>query len=676
VFGIGETRSCPISPIMVEIGEGSAENEPDSHPTTLSKNYIVGTAGHIDHGKSTLVEALTGVDPDRLPEERDRGMTIDLGFAHLPISDPAGGDDLSVGLIDVPGHADFVKNMVAGVGAIDACLIVVACDDGWMPQTEEHLQILSYLGVTRGVIALTKSDLMEDQDMVMEFLADSLKGSFLEAAPIIPTCALGDEGVDEVKAALSAILLDGEPPRDIAKPRLNVDRVFSPKGVGTVVTGTLTRGSLSVGDSVTVMPGGRTGNLRAIQSHDSSVETAQPGMRTALNLPDLSVGHQAGKEGIGRGDVITLHDGATGSRFVDVWLHKSDRKVPGQPASSRPIPDGGKVRFHLGSGSVGARALLHTLDQLGPGDSCYAQLRLEEEVYAHIGDRFVLRDWGKRGTAAGGIIIDPEAAPGKFHTPERLAYLESVHAAADAGDARALAAAILSHRGCVQVEGFLDQSDLGADAIAKVLDDTEIAARVAGHLVPPAWWASQVDDAKERVRKFHSEHPEKPSYPIKNFRGVYEKALPTADLVDPLMDALLESGFVKARGGLRSEDHLPSLPDNLKRAADRIQKALDANPVEPPNVGELTPDDDSREALQFLLDTGQVITLDQKNIIGVAGFDSLKALLVKHLTAEGQATASDLRQVLGTTRRILIPFLEAMDRQGVTIRDGDFRVLK
>lgn len=609
-------------------------------------------------------------------------MTIDLGFAHLPISDPMTGEELSLGLVDVPGHADFVKNMVAGVGAIDACLVVVASDDGWMPQTEEHLQILSYLGVSRGVIALTKSDLLEseeeDREMIMAFLAESLEGTFLESAPIVPVCALGGEGLEELRAALAEVLRDAPSPASIGKPRLGVDRVFSPKGIGTVVTGTLCGGTLSVGDTVTVQPSGYEAKIRAIQSHQAAIETTIPGTRTALNLPDLAAGHVAGKPGIGRGDVVSLDTSASPSRTVDVWLEKSSREIPGQPAGSRPLKDGGKVRLHLGSASTGARLLLHGPECLEPGEACFAQLRLAAPVAAHAGDRFVLRDWGKKGTVAGGLVVDPSAARGGFHTSERLDYLMAVKSALNSGDHAALAAAILGFKETVPAQGFLQQTPIPATVIETILADFNVVAAVGGLLVSPRWWRGRVEEAAQRISGFHQEHPEKPGYPIKNFRGVYEKALPRTELVDPLMEALLAGGFVKARGVLRAAAHLPSLPDHLRAPVEKIMTALDANPVEPPNLGELTPGEAEREALQFLLDTGQAFTLDAKNVIGGNGFELLKSRTIACIRERenGRAKATEIREATGTTRRILIPFLEALDRQGVTVRDGDFRKLK
>ena len=259
--------------------------------------FIVATAGHIDHGKSTLIEALSGTNPDRLPEEQKRGMTIELGFAHLALTDPEDPErQYELGLIDVPGHADFVKNMVAGVGGIDLALLVVAADDGWMPQTEEHFQILLYLGITRMVVALTKSDVMEDRDLVMDEIREHLLDTPMEDAPVVPVCALSGEGLDDVRAALAHTLRDTPPPIDIGKPRLFVDRAFSPKGAGTVVTGTLAGGSLTVGQELILQPVGIHTRIRGLQNHNHAAQTSPPGTRTAVQIHDVPIAtddHQA-----------------------------------------------------------------------------------------------------------------------------------------------------------------------------------------------------------------------------------------------------------------------------------------------------------------------------------------------------------------------------------------------
>src|SRR5229473_1117753 len=257
-------------------------------PMADPQHFIVATAGHVDHGKSALVKALTGTDPDRLPEEKARGITIDLGFAHLELPSLRPNDPpLLLGIVDVPGHEDFVKNMVAGVGSVDLALFVVAADDGWMPQTEEHLQILNYLGVPGAVVALTKVDLTQDEEDVGSAIREKLRGTPYADAPIVATSSVSGRGVDELKAALARVLDETPPPRDIGKPRLPVDRVFQLQGIGTVVTGTLTGGALRRGQTVVIQPSEKATRIRSLQSHSRDVESSEPGTRTALNLPDL-----------------------------------------------------------------------------------------------------------------------------------------------------------------------------------------------------------------------------------------------------------------------------------------------------------------------------------------------------------------------------------------------------
>jgi len=305
-------------------------------------HFIVATAGHVDHGKSALIKALTGTDPDRLPEEKARGITIDLGFAHLELPSPTSSSSIHVGIVDVPGHEDFVKNMVAGVGSVDLALLVVAADDGWMPQTEEHLQILTYAGVRRAVVSLTKADLAEDEAATVAEVLQRLKGSAFAEAPIVPTSVLTGRGLDALKATLAKELSEASLSRDIGKPRLAVDRVFTLPGTGTVVTGTLAGGTLQSGQPVVIQPGGHHARIRRIQSHGHDVDASGPSTRTALNLADVNAA-----EGIGRGDVITLADLGGSSDCLDVLLEIS-------PRASRSLKDGVRVRVHYGSANVPA----------------------------------------------------------------------------------------------------------------------------------------------------------------------------------------------------------------------------------------------------------------------------------------------------------------------------------
>src|SRR5688572_19764603 len=354
-----------------------------------TRHYVVATAGHVDHGKSSLIKALTGTDPDRLPEEKARGITIDLGFAHLELPSPAGvhpSVTYDVGIVDVPGHEDFVKNMVAGIGSIDLALLVVAADDGWMPQTEEHLQILTYLGVSRGAVALTKIDLAASEAEAVANVRERLKNSPLADAPVVPTSVVSGRGLAELKSALSGVLSETPPQRDVGKPRLAVDRAFVLKGIGTVVTGTLTGGRLRRGQAAVVQPSGKATRVRSVQNHSRDVEAGLPGSRVALNLPDLAVdaGHAAATEAaVGRGDVVTLAELGGPSDTLDVLLERSGRVTNSDdPGAARPLKDGTVVHVHHGSGDFAAKVALLKGKELPPGARGLVQLRFESPVFA------------------------------------------------------------------------------------------------------------------------------------------------------------------------------------------------------------------------------------------------------------------------------------------------------
>ena len=369
-----------------------------------TQHFILATAGHVDHGKSFLVKALTGLDPDRLPEEKARGMTIDLGFAHLELPDPnRPSASFLLGIVDVPGHEDFVKNMVAGVGSVDLALLVVAADDGWMPQTEEHLQILTHLGVARAVVALTKVDLAQDECRVTAGIRDKLRGTPFADAPIVPTSVISGRGLDELKAILTQLLVDAPRPRDFGKPRLPVDRVFKLPGIGTVVTGTLTGGILRRGQTVAVQPSGKTTRIRNIQSHNHDVDASGPGMRTALNLPELKAAE------IHRGDVITLPELGGPSETLDVYVEIS-------PRTNHALKNDARVRIHHGSGNVAGRVAFGEGKELAVGGCAPAQLQLEVPTFIFAGDRCILRDWAEQRTLAGAIVLDPDASRKGFET--------------------------------------------------------------------------------------------------------------------------------------------------------------------------------------------------------------------------------------------------------------------
>lgn len=669
------------------------------------QHFILATAGHVDHGKSSLVKALTGTDPDRLPEEKARGITIDLGFAHLslpvpcpasneatrpltPSLSPNGGDgarragegaaSFDVGIVDVPGHEDFVKNMVAGVGSIDLALFIVAADDGWMPQTEEHLQILTYLGVSRAVVALTKIDLAQDEATSLAALRAKLAGTAFENAPIVPTSVVSGRGVEELKQTLALVLAATPPPRDIGKPRLPVDRGFTLRGIGTVVTGTLIGGSLKRGQAVVVQPSGLAAKIRSVQSHSSEVETSGPGTRTALNVPELSNRSEHNGDGIGRGDVLTLAELGKTADTLGVWLEKSARLAGGKGPATKPLKDGTTVQVHHGSNHFTARIfLLRQASPLEPGQAVPAQLRCERPVFAFAGDRFIIRDWSEQATLGGGIIVDPAADRKRARGEAREKFLEA--RAQSPAEASVYIATQLERDGAARRVGLLVQSRFSAPEITEAIARMALAKQVitiGDWVMEAGWWQGLRLRAAELIAATHRTHPDRPGMALNELRSGLTKSLPAPELFEPLLAELSRNGFVQTGSAIRSVTHKLALPPQLQAAGVRVRAGLSAKPLEPPSRKELAPDVLTQQALRFLLNSGEALDLGEEVVLLKEHFERAREVVVKFIRERGPATTSDLRQMLGTSRRILIPLLERLDRDGVTRREGDRRVLK
>jgi selenocysteine-specific elongation factor len=631
-----------------------------------SRHFIVATAGHVDHGKSALVKALTGTDPDRLPEEKARGITIDLGFAHLEI--PASAPEFSpcqLGIVDVPGHEDFVKNMVAGVGSIDLALFVVAADDGWMPQTEEHLQILTYLGVNRAVVAVTKIDLNPDESSVAAAIQSKLRGTPLADAPIIPTSIVTGQGLELLKATLAGIFAGIPSSRDIGKPRLSVDRVFTLKGIGTVVTGTLTDGTLRRGQSVAIQPAGKVARIRNIQSHNREVELGMPGSRTALNLPDITAA-----SGIRRGDVVTLAEFGGPGKTIDVILEVS-------PRANRTLKDGTQLRVHHGSANVHSSVALLSQKELRPGEKSLAQLRLKGNLFAFAGDRFVLRDSAGQNTLAGGMVLDPDAKRKLFRGEARLSYLLP-RAESTAEALRFVVTQIASDR-AVRRSQLLRRSKFSAlevsNAVSRLVAEGKVV--LAGDFAVEACkWQSLRQRAAEAIDARHRAHPEQAGLSVSDLRTHLEADLPFADLFEPLIRDLCSGGFVHVGNAIRLVKHRPALPPPLQTAATNLRNTLEAKPFDPPSRKQLAPDSVSQQALRFLIETREAVEINAEVVMAAETLKRMTELIRQYIRTNGPATVSQLRQELGCSRRVVVPLLERLDRDGITLRNGDARTLR
>ena len=635
------------------------------------KNFILATAGHVDHGKSALVKALTGTDPDRLPEEKMRGVTIDLGFAQLRLPSPNDSEEsYNIGIIDVPGHEDFVRNMVAGVGAIDLGLLVVAADDGWMPQTEEHLQILNYLDVRRVVVALTKIDLAKARRDIEAEIRAKLEDSPFASAAIVQTSIADGGTLNDLRGKLAREFSSLTPSRDLRKPRLFVDRAFSLRGIGTVVTGTLTGGKLCRGDSVVVQPANLPARIRALQNHNRDVAEIGPGTRAALNVPDLSVAHHASDRGVRRGDIITCNELGNAHATVDAFVTRLARGSH----SGNSIRHGTHVRVHHGSGNFAARIFFRTGAALAPGESAVAQLRFESPLFAFVGDRFVVRDCAEQQTLAGGIVLDVEATAKRFRTPEQTLFLKS--RACSPLQARAFVQTQVARDHVASRAALLVKSCFSAEEVSAALEELVAAKQVfvRGDFVAEAqWWTAAIERAFHAIDAEHKAHPQHAGLGLAQLRNLFRNETP--EMFDALISDLCERGAVRVGDSIKRAAHRPALPGELQSAGAGIRRALAEKPFDPPSRKELAKDSQSQQALRFFVQNGEVTEVSDDVVLSSDAFKKMRDAVVEFIRRQRSASVGELRESLGSSRRIMVPFLECMDREGVTRRLGDKRVL-
>ncbi|MDQ4096026.1 MAG: selenocysteine-specific translation elongation factor [Actinomycetota bacterium] len=603
--------------------------------------HVVGTAGHVDHGKSTLVERLTGIDPDRFAEEKRRGLTIDLGFAWL--TTPSGKE---VGIIDVPGHERFIKNMLAGAGGISVCVFVVAANEGWMPQSAEHLAVLDILGIEHGVVALTKSDAVDAATLasVTEEVSEHLVGTALASAEIVACSAKDGTGLDALLAALDRVLETAPRPVDAGRPRLWIDRAFTISGAGTVVTGTLAEGSLQVGDPVIVSPVERAARVRSIQTHKRRVDKAAPGQRVALNLVgvDRSDAH--------RGRAVVRPHTWRATSSIDALVRVLPADVSGV---THDLREKGAHLLYAGTAETPVRMSLLE-GPIRSGDEGLARIWLREPLPLARGDRFVLRDVGRVLTFGGGRVIDPFPSARRPTRPEHIVLLRRLSASTPEEALGALADA----------EGLLDRADAAARAgIDAIPEDVFV---IGDRIASPAWLTAMSGRVLQELERWHREHPLEPGMPREKLRALID--------IDPRLfdDLVARIGEVAAQADVvRLSTFAVRLDPDQENKRRRVLEEVDAGAFSPPTRADLRADEG---LVRALVDAGDLVAVGDFYLTR-ARAEEAQARVRAAISESGPMTVAQIRDLLGTTRKYAVPLCEWLDAIGVTRRQGDVRTL-
>ncbi|HXJ31996.1 MAG TPA: selenocysteine-specific translation elongation factor [Gemmatimonadales bacterium] len=623
------------------------------------RRFVIGTAGHIDHGKTALVKALTGVDTDRWEEEKRRGITIDLGFALLALS-----GEVDASIVDVPGHEGFVRNMLAGATGIDVALLVIAADEGIMPQTEEHLAIVELLGVQRGIPVITKRDLVDDDwlALVTADVAARLAASPVRWDAAVATSSVTGAGLDALREALRGLTADLVERPEADYFRLPIDRVFALPGAGTVVTGSTWSGVAAVGDSVHLLPLERDARVRSIEVHGQAAERAMPGSRTALALVGVD------KQDLARGHVAVTGDGWRSTRLLDAAITLL-------PGAKRPIQVRTRVRVHLGTAEVLARTSQH--EAIAPGERGQVRLVLEGPVVARGGDRFVLRSYSPVTTIGGGIVLDP--------APERLPRLGDRKLAAGQNSADRLSAWVLESGLFGIPEGDLPVrlGILPGDVSRVIAGLGKTALSSSGWLVSRPAVAAEAERLAGILGAFHDAHPLDPGMSLQALRAAIQGAQRGRKIPDAVTDQVLDLGARKqllevAGGVVRRAGWAPSLDRGASDSRNAIALRIVGSRWQLPTVAELEKEFAGaavRALLAHLVRDGTIEQVDQERYAAPAALAEFTSQLEAVLGEMGSATPADLRERFALTRKYLIPLLEWADRRGVTERKGDSRVL-
>ncbi len=638
--------------------------------------HVIGTAGHVDHGKSTLVLALTGIDPDRLKEEKERQMTIDLGFAWLRLP-----DGQIVGVVDVPGHIDFIQNMLAGVGGIDAALLVIAADEGVMPQTREHLSILDLLAVPGGLIALTKTDLVNDPewlDLVREDIRQAVQGTCLAHAPIVPVSARTGQGLDALKATLVEVLAAVPPRRDVGRPRLPIDRVFSLPGFGTIVTGTLNDGSFEVGQEVVIVPGRGDeplkARIRGLQSYHQKTERALPGSRVAINLTNVH------PDELARGMVVTRPGLLTASTLIDVRL----RVLPDAPL---PVRHNQEVAFFTGAAEVLARTRLLDAETIQPGGEGWVQLHLAKPVAALPGDRFILRLPSPSYTLGGGVVVDVTPRRWRRFRSEVIQRLETL---AHGSPAEQLLHALERAEPATSAE-LIARSPLPAamalTALQELAQQGAVEALAGGPpriergdqwLISAGGWRALRDRLVKVLEDYHARYPLRPGIPRQELKGRLEangSALSARAFNEILARAAAE-GIVEEEGALvRRAGFRVAFTPEQEQAIRSLLSAFEQQPYTPPSVADAVASIGA-DVFQALVDQGRLVKVSEDVAFSASAYQQMVAGIRAFIEREGSITVAQARDLFQTSRKYALALMEYLDAQRITRRVGDVRVLR
>jgi selenocysteine-specific elongation factor len=631
------------------------------------KHLIIGTAGHVDHGKTALVRALTGIDTDRLKEEKERGISIELGFAALTL--PGGRH---AGIVDVPGHERFIKNMLAGVGGFDLVMLVIAADEGVMPQTREHLDIIQLLQVSKGVAVITKADLVDEEwlEMVQEEVREFLQGTILEGAPLITVSAVTGQGLPELMSILATMADDVRPRVAVGPPRLPVDRVFTITGFGTVVTGTLQSGALSIGDTVEVLPRGTVSRVRSLQVHGKKAEKASAGQRVAVNLTGLEV------EEVERGSVVI------GPQSLKAAL-RLDARVLLLKSAGRPLKNRARVRFYLGTKESLGRVVLLDREELGPGQTAFVEMELEEPVVSARGDRFVIRSYSPMTTIGGGTVIDPAA---RKHRRFRKEVLEALATLEKGSPAELVQQFLLNNPALYQAEDAAAATGLPAMETGKALQllaESGRVKRVAGegktYLAAAEIYGKWASDIAGLLKGYHQEYPLREGYPKEELRSRKFAAFNTK-LFQFLLQALEQDGLVKNTSqALALPDFSPGPGAAQEKALNAVLRLIREAGFQPPAWGEVCRsaglnEGAGQEVLQYLVRTGELVKIADDILYHRESLAEARRLVADYLKEKGEILVGELRDLLKTSRKYALPLLEYFDREKITRRVGDKRL--